>query len=156
MPGSHTRAHPNYCREKRRFSSSAHCFSGLGSSVKATAANTPFDNGVIRPIDGVLTVPENVSSTLPFLGADTFRGFLNETGLLAELDIRASISVLSPDNSAFANTTSYTDAELMELLRQHTRIDFPAYTRLLEDGDILPYPLSGELDWFRARWPHLP
>ncbi|KAH8745274.1 FAS1 domain-containing protein [Diaporthe sp. PMI_573] len=120
-------------------------FSGLGASVKVTGADIPFDNGVIRPIDGVLTIPETASSTLPFLGVNTFQGFLQKTGLLAELDTRAGITVLAPDDNALTNTTSQTDAELMELLKRHILIDFPAYTPLLEDGDIYPTLAGGEV-----------
>ncbi|RYP67496.1 hypothetical protein DL769_005743 [Monosporascus sp. CRB-8-3] len=120
-------------------------FSGLGASVKVTGDDIPFDNGVIRPIDGDVTLPENISSTLPFLGVDTFHGFLQQTGLLAELDTQAGIAVLAPDDNAFANTTNLTNTELTGLLRQHILIDFPAYTPLLVDGAIYPTLAGGNV-----------
>ncbi|RYP33110.1 hypothetical protein DL767_004895 [Monosporascus sp. MG133] len=120
-------------------------FSGLGASVKVTGDDIPFDNGVIRPINGDVTLPENVSSTLPFLGVDTFHGFLQQSGLLAELDTRAGITVLAPDDNAFANITNLTDTELTELLRQHILIDFPAYTPLLVDGAVYPTLAGGNV-----------
>ncbi|KAF4513576.1 hypothetical protein G6O67_000830 [Ophiocordyceps sinensis] len=101
--------------------------SGLGASVKVTGADIPFDNGFIRPIDGVLTLPRNA-------------------GLLAEIDSRASITVLAPDDSAFARiSTDLPYERLKELLRRHVLVDFPAHTPLLQDGDVYSTLAGGQV-----------
>ncbi|RYP69884.1 hypothetical protein DL771_005827 [Monosporascus sp. 5C6A] len=120
-------------------------FSGLGQSVSVTGLDIPFDQGVIRPIDGDLALPESISSTLPFLGVDTFQDLLRESGLLAELDTRPSITVLAPDDNAFTNTTGWTGIERTELLRQHILIDYTAYTPLLQDGAVYPTLAGGNV-----------
>ncbi|KAI5919541.1 FAS1 domain-containing protein [Camillea tinctor] len=109
-------------------------FSGLGASVSIIASDIPFDGGVIRPIDGVLTLPRNLSDTLPFLGADTFSTALEKAGLLSDLDNRAAITVLAPDNAAFKNVSGLSDAQLAQALAGHIVLDFPAYTPMLKDG----------------------
>ncbi|KAI1630926.1 FAS1 domain-containing protein [Biscogniauxia mediterranea] len=109
-------------------------FSGLGASVSVTASDISFDGGVIRPIDGVLTLPRNLSYTLPFLGADTFGAALEKAGLLSDLDNRATITVLAPDDTAFQNASRLSDTQLAQVLAGHVVLDFPAYTPLLKDG----------------------
>ncbi|KAI0600998.1 FAS1 domain-containing protein [Biscogniauxia sp. FL1348] len=109
-------------------------FSGLGASVRVTASDIPFDGGVIRPIDGVLTLPGNLSYTLPFLGADMFGAALEKAGLLSDLDNRATITVLAPDDTAFKSASGLSDTQLAQVLAGHVILDFPAYTPLLKDG----------------------
>ncbi|EQL01691.1 Fasciclin-domain-containing protein [Ophiocordyceps sinensis CO18] len=102
--------------------------SGLGASVKVTGADIPFDNGFIRPIDGSVS-PSHC-----------------QAGLLAEIDSRASITVLAPDDSAFARiSTDLPYERLKELLRRHVLVDFPAYTPLLQDGDVYSTLAGGQV-----------
>ncbi|RYP53423.1 hypothetical protein DL768_001568 [Monosporascus sp. mg162] len=109
-------------------------FTGLGASVSVTASDIPFDGGVIRPIDGVLTLPRNLSYTLPFLGAERFGTALQNAGLFPDLDNRAIITVLAPNDAAFGGADNLPDAQLAQVLREHVVVDFPAYTPLLQDG----------------------
>ncbi|RYP18467.1 hypothetical protein DL765_003921 [Monosporascus sp. GIB2] len=107
---------------------------GLGESVKVTANDIPFDDGVVRPISGVFMLPGNLSYTLPFLHADAFRDALQEAGLLSDLDNRPLITVLAPTNGAFKDAASLASAELAELLKEHVLVGVPAYTPLLTEG----------------------
>ncbi|KAH7264353.1 FAS1 domain-containing protein [Fusarium solani] len=117
-------------------------YTGLGGNVNVAGNDIPFDNGVIRPIDGVqhrdLTLPESISSTLPHLGVDKFHDLVKKSGLLSLLDSTAGITVLAPDNSAFKNVTKWSDTELIELIKGHILVNFPAYTPLLKDGLVYP------------------
>ncbi|GAB1319857.1 hypothetical protein MFIFM68171_10067 [Madurella fahalii] len=107
-------------------------FSGLGGSVRVTGLDIPYDCGVIRPISGVLTLPAPLSETLPHLGADKTLDALRRTGLLAELDNRASITFLAPNNAVFGNVSD--DTALAQALRQQVVLGPPAYSPLLVDG----------------------
>lgn len=120
-------------------------FSGLGATVKVTGDDIPFDKGVIRPTNGLLTLPQNASNTLPFLGVDSFSDALNQTGLLAELDARSGpITILAPDDNAFKDRT-FTRDQLTSLVRQHVLVDYFAYTPLLQDRQVYPTLGGGEV-----------
>ncbi|KAK3309822.1 FAS1 domain-containing protein [Chaetomium strumarium] len=130
-------------------------FSGLGAAVQVTGNDIPFDNGIIRPVNGLFTLPARASETLPFLGVDNFLAALNQTGVLAELDARTGpITILAPDDKAFTFTTSTTNStgsstltrdQLTALVKQHVLVDYLAYTPLLQDGDVYPTLAGGQV-----------
>ncbi|KAK0719304.1 FAS1 domain-containing protein [Lasiosphaeris hirsuta] len=109
-------------------------FSGLGAGVKVTSSDIPFGGGVVRPIAGTLTLPRNLSATLPFLNVGKFEAALQRTGLLADLDSRTRITVLIPTDAAFRNTSNLPEARLIQALKGHVLVDVAAYTPLLRDG----------------------
>ncbi|KAK4227407.1 FAS1 domain-containing protein [Podospora fimiseda] len=112
-------------------------FTGLGDSVKVTSSDIPFAGGVVRPIAGTLTLPRNLSATLPFLNVDRFEAALQRTGLLTQLDAKAKITVLAPPDSVFAkNASSLPDDQLAETLKRHILVNVAAYTPLLPDGAV--------------------
>ncbi|KAM5385335.1 hypothetical protein ACJZ2D_000976 [Fusarium nematophilum] len=120
-------------------------YSGLGASVQVVGDDIPFDNGVIRPIDGDLTLPENISSTIPYLGVDSFHGLVKKCGLLSELDSTPGLTLLAPDNNAFKNSSHWSEDELVRLIKRHTLVDFPAYTPLLKDGLVYTTLAGGKV-----------
>ncbi|KAH6649315.1 FAS1 domain-containing protein [Chaetomium tenue] len=132
--------------EKRAVSSELPVvFSGLGETIRVTGDDIPFDRGVIRPTNGLPTLPQTASKTLPFLGINTFFDALNQTGLLAELDTRRGpITILAPDDNAFKGKT-YTRDQLAAIVRQHVLVDYFAYTPLLEDRQVYPTLGGGEV-----------
>ncbi len=84
-----------------------------------------------------LTLPRNLSATLPFLNVGRFEAALQRTGLLADLDGRAKITVLAPVDSVFAtNTSSLPEGQLAEALKRHVLVGVTAYTPLLRDGAV--------------------
>ncbi|EAQ91872.1 hypothetical protein CHGG_00107 [Chaetomium globosum CBS 148.51] len=120
-------------------------FSGLGETIKVTGNDIAFDRGVIRPTDGLPTLPETASKTLPFLGVSTFFDALNQTGVLAELDTRRGpITILAPDDNAFKGK-AFTHDQLTALVRRHVLVDYFAYTPLLEDHQVYPTLGGGEV-----------
>ncbi|RSM18340.1 hypothetical protein CDV31_002859 [Fusarium ambrosium] len=120
-------------------------YTGLGGNVNVAGKDIPFDNGVIRPIDGDLTLPESISSTLPHLGVDKFHELVKKSGLLSELDSTAGITILAPDNSAFKNVTKWSNTDLAEFIKCHILVDFPAYTPLFKDGQVYPTLAGGKV-----------
>ncbi|KAJ4233276.1 hypothetical protein NW759_002057 [Fusarium solani] len=120
-------------------------YTGLGGNVNVAGNDIPFDNGVIRPIDGDLTLPESISSTLPHLGVDKFHSLVKKSGLLSVLDSTAGITVLAPDNSAFRNVTKWSNTDLTEFIKGHILVNFPAYTPLLKDGLVYPTLAGGKV-----------
>ncbi|EJT69957.1 hypothetical protein GGTG_12134 [Gaeumannomyces tritici R3-111a-1] len=116
------------------FSSRPLVLTGLGASIKVVASDIAFDGGVVRPVDGIPTLPRSLSYTLPFLNADAFGNALRTAGLLPGLDNRTSITVLAPNNAAFRNNGGLTGARLEQVLKEHILLGFPAYTPLLKDG----------------------
>ncbi|KAK0716322.1 FAS1 domain-containing protein, partial [Lasiosphaeris hirsuta] len=106
---------------------------GRGATVKVTGLDIPYNNGVIRPVSGVFTLPYLLSETLPFLGADKTLAALQSTGLLAELNNRTSITFLAPDDTVI---NGLSDTELVNVLRQHVILGLPVYTPLIVDGAV--------------------
>ncbi|KAK4243846.1 Periostin [Corynascus novoguineensis] len=123
-------------------------YGGLGQSVEVAGEDIPFDNGVVRPINGVLTLPSTLSSTLPLMNASAFGRSLQRAGLTPELDRRPSITVLAPNDAAWneaVNETgdqvtrpagNSTNDRLAQLCKEHIIVDFPGYTPLLKNGGI--------------------
>ncbi|KAL8393765.1 hypothetical protein RB595_003493 [Gaeumannomyces hyphopodioides] len=108
-------------------------FTGRGASVKVTAADIPFDRGVIRPISGLFTLPRPLSGTLPILGADRFLAALERAGILSSIEGTESITVFAPTDAALKNAGTLSAAQL----RQHVVVGFsPAYTPIMARGQM--------------------
>ncbi|KXX74172.1 Periostin [Madurella mycetomatis] len=108
--------------------------SGLGRTVEVTGDDIAFDGGVVRPIDGVLTLPSSLSTTLPLVDAGAFAAALQRAGLAMELDNRPSITVLAPNDDAWNEAGDLPEDQLAQLCKEHVIVDFPGYTPLLKNG----------------------
>jgi len=71
---------------------------GLLQNVSVVQANLSFSGGVIHVIDGVLTLPQNVSSTLINAGLSSAFGALNDTGILKTANGLGNVTIFAPDN----------------------------------------------------------
>ena len=71
---------------------------GLLQNVSVVQANLSFSGGVIHVIDGVLTLPQNVSSTLIDAGLSSAFGALNDTGILDTANGLGNVTIFAPDN----------------------------------------------------------
>ncbi|KAI1822945.1 FAS1 domain-containing protein [Xylaria intraflava] len=111
-------------------------FTGLGASAKIMGSDIPFDNGVVRPIDGYFTLPANVSYSLPSIGADKFGAAIEKVGLGPYLDVTTAITVLAPSNDALKNIDALSSTQILQLVRDHVVAGFPAYTPLLKNGQV--------------------
>lgn len=106
---------------------------GLGDVVKVTGLDIPYDNGRIRPVSGLFTLPHLLSETLPYLGADKTLEALDRTGLIKDLDNRTGITFLAPDDRSIP--TDLPDDVLADILRRHTIVGLPVFTSDLNHGD---------------------
>ncbi|KAM7218029.1 Periostin [Rhypophila decipiens] len=106
---------------------------GLGDAVRVIAEDIPFDKGVIRPISGWFTLPQLLSETLPFLGADNVLGVLERTGLIDDFDNRTGITFLAPEDQAFPPNLA--DDVLADILRRHLIVGLPTFTSDINHGD---------------------
>ncbi|KAK4171516.1 FAS1 domain-containing protein [Triangularia setosa] len=110
----------------------------LGRNVSVVGNDIPFSGGVIRPVDGIITVPSSLSETVrvPSLGVSTFIDLAQRAGLLIELDNKTKITVLVPSDAALASAALLSDSELTQVLKRHVLVDVTAYTPLLRNGDV--------------------
>ncbi|KAK3331230.1 FAS1 domain-containing protein [Apodospora peruviana] len=106
---------------------------GLGDVVQVAGLDIPYDNGIIRPVSGAFTLPQILSVTLPFLGADKTLGVLQRTGFIKDLDTRTGITFLVPDNRAIPSNLP--DDVFAEILRRHVILGTPIFTSDLKHGD---------------------
>ncbi|KAL6830901.1 FAS1 domain-containing protein [Trichoderma sp. SZMC 28015] len=111
-------------------------FSGSGKYSKVTGPDIPFDGGVVRPIDALLSLPGNLSSTLQTLGEAKFAAALQQAGLVEALENTGSITVLAPSNDVFTLSSTLTQAQLGQALKEHIIVSpsFPLYSPWLVDG----------------------
>ncbi|KAL6879172.1 FAS1 domain-containing protein [Trichoderma novae-zelandiae] len=111
-------------------------FTGLGKYVRVTGDDIPFDSGVVRPVDGLLTLPRNLSATLQSLGESKFGAALQSADLVSALQNTASITVLAPSDSVFNLAGTLTKTQLAQVIKEHVIVSssFPVYSPWLEDG----------------------
>lgn len=79
------------------------------------------------------TLPQLLSLTLPYLGADKALDALNRTGLLGDFDTRTGITFLAPDDSAVPSDIE--EHVLAEILKRHLIVGLPVFTSDLRHGD---------------------
>ena len=78
--------------------SSVEFIGGLLQNVTVVQANLSFSGGVIHVIDGVLTLPQNVSSTLVAAGLSSLYGALNNTDIFGKANGLRNATIFAPDN----------------------------------------------------------
>ena len=113
-------------------------FTGLGKYVRVTGDDIPFDHGVVRPIDGLLTLPRNLSATLQSLGESKFGAALQKADLVSALQNTASVTVLAPSDSVFNLASTLTQAQLAQVIKEHVIVSsgLPVYSPWLENGQV--------------------
>lgn len=112
-------------------------FCGLAQSVQVVASDISFDQGVIRPVNGLFTLPADVSQTLKAVHADFFEAFIRKFGLLDDLESRTGIAILAPVGLGL-NLSFLLNPNPIDLIKRHIVVDVPSYTPMLKDGDVLP------------------
>ncbi|TID26831.1 FAS1 domain-containing protein [Venturia nashicola] len=116
--------------------------SGLLANSSVTQANIKFTGGVLHVIDHVLTLPQNVSSTLVNAGLSSLYGALNATGLLDTVNGLQNVTIFAPQNAAFQRVGSAlgsasTDT-LKAVLTYHVHVgQEPLYSTSLQNGSTL-------------------
>ncbi|OTA08153.1 hypothetical protein A9Z42_0090960 [Trichoderma parareesei] len=113
-------------------------FTGLGKYVRVTGDDIPFDHGLVRPVDGLLTLPRNLSTTLQSLGETKFGTALQSADLVSALQSTASITVLAPSDSVFNLASTLTKTQLAQIIKEHVIVSsgLPVYSPWLENGQV--------------------
>jgi uncharacterized surface protein with fasciclin (FAS1) repeats len=101
--------------------------------------NINFQGGVIHVIDKVLTLPQNVSSTLLAANLTSLYGALNATKLLSTVDGLKDVTIFAPSNAAFQDIGSAlanaSAASLASILTYHVvNGTLPYYSTGLANG----------------------
>lgn len=79
----------------------AYFFSGLKNNVSATTTNLNFTGGVIHIVDGTLTIPGNLSSTLTNSNLTALSGAAQQLNLTSTLSSLRDVTIFAPNNEAF-------------------------------------------------------
>ncbi|KAJ9649372.1 hypothetical protein H2201_006590 [Coniosporium apollinis] len=123
-------------------------YSGLLQNVSVVQPDVNFTGGVIHVIDGLLTVPVNVSETALAAGLTSLVGALNNTQLVGAVNGLSNVTIFAPNNAAFQNIGSavanLSTEELATILRYHVVVgQSPLYSSTLENGTTVT-TLGGE------------
>ncbi|KAI4741643.1 FAS1 domain-containing protein [Aureobasidium sp. EXF-12298] len=97
----------------------AYFFSGLKNNVSVVSggSNLNFTGGVIHIVDGTLTIPGNLTSTLTNSNLTALAGAAQELNLTSTLSSLHDVTVFAPDNSAFqAVGDALANASVTELI----------------------------------------
>jgi uncharacterized surface protein with fasciclin (FAS1) repeats len=99
-----------------------------------------FDNGVIHIIDGLLTIPPNVSVTAQEAGLSAFLGAVNVTNLTEAVNTTPDLTIFAPNNEAFQDISSalsnLTAEEAASILQYHIINGTVAYSSTLANGTV--------------------
>lgn len=103
--------------------------------------NVNFTGGVIHVIDHVLTLPQNVSTTLVNAGLSSLYGALNATGLLGTVNGLGNVTIFAHANAAFQRIGSAlanaSKTDLQAILTYHVHVGAePLYSSSLTNGSI--------------------
>jgi hypothetical protein len=99
-----------------------------------------FDGGVIHVIDGLLTLPPNVSTVAQEAGLSAFLGAVNATGLTEAVTTTPDLTIFAPNNAAFQDISSalanLTTEEAAAILQYHVINGTVAYSSTLANGSV--------------------
>lgn len=116
----------------------AYFFSGLKNNVSVVSANLNFTGGVIHIVDGTLTIPGNLTSTLTNSNLTALAGAAQELNLTSTLSSLHDVTIFAPDNSAFqavgdalANASA---TELISVLGYHVVNNSVLYSADIPNG----------------------
>ncbi|EAA30257.1 Fasciclin-domain-containing protein [Neurospora crassa] len=123
-------------------------FAGADKAVPVVGDDIPFDGGVIRPVASLLEIPGSIPSTLSlFPNLSNLTALLTQSSLAGPVSEAAGITVLAPDDSAFAavNISALTDEQIVGILSQHVIVDYVGYSPLLKDGQVFKTLANGTI-----------
>jgi len=114
--------------------------SGFKNNVSVTEADIEFDNGIIHIIDGLLTLPPNVSTVAQEAGLSAFLGAVNSTDLTETVNTTPDLTIFAPNNDAFQSISSalsnLTTEEAASILSYHVINGTVAYSSTLSNGSV--------------------
>ncbi|KAI9882225.1 MAG: hypothetical protein M1823_006027 [Watsoniomyces obsoletus] len=89
-----------------RSGSNVNITSGLKAMSMVTRADLNFTGGVVHVIDSVLTVPQNISTTLVASNLTALAGAATAANLVGALESARDLTIFAPSNAAFQNIGS--------------------------------------------------
>jgi len=115
---------------------------GLGNNVTVLKSGIPYDGGSVYTIDGLFTVPTNLSNTLATLpDTTTFGALLSSSNMSASLDAQTGGTFFIPSNTALATNQTLSP----NALQNYVVNDFSGYLPSLSDGQTLRTANGGVL-----------
>jgi len=113
---------------------------GFKNNVTVTEADIAFNGGVIHVIDGLLTIPPNVSTVAQEAGLSAFLGAVNATNLTEAVNTTPDLTIFAPNNEAFQDISSalsnLTAEEAASILQYHVINGTVAYSSTLANGTV--------------------
>lgn len=98
-------------------------YGGLKNNVTANTTNLNFTGGVIHIVDGFLTIPGNLTSTLTNANLTALAGAAQTLNLTSVLSDLHDVTIFAPNNAAFQAVgnvlANYSSTELMSILGYH-------------------------------------
>merc|ERR1712096_15146 len=114
--------------------------SGFKNNVTVTEADIAFNGGIIHVIDGLLTIPPNVTTVAQEAGLSAFLGAVNATNLTEAVSTTPDLTIFAPNNAAFQNISSalanLTTEEAAAILQYHVINGTVAYSSTLANGTV--------------------
>ncbi|KEQ88236.1 FAS1 domain-containing protein, partial [Aureobasidium pullulans EXF-150] len=128
----------------------AYFFSGLKNNVSATTVDLNFTGGVIHIVDGTLTIPGNLTSTLTNANLTALAGAAQALNLTSTLSNLHDVTIFAPNNDAFqavgdalANAST---SELVSVLGYHVVNNSVLYSADITNGTTtVPTFLGGNI-----------
>ncbi|GAB7354188.1 hypothetical protein MBLNU459_g4740t1 [Dothideomycetes sp. NU459] len=106
-------------------------FSGLKNNITVTQANMNFTGGVIHVVDGVLTIPENVTATAVAANLTSVVGAIQRLNVSTYIDDLKDVTIFAPSNAAFqaigsalANASASTLTQILEYHIVNGTVDY--------------------------------
>ena len=125
----------------------AYFFSGLKNNVSVTSANLNFTGGVIHIVDGTLTIPGNLTSTLTNTNLTALAGAAQTLNLSSTLSGLQDVTIFAPNNDAFqavgdalANAST---ADLISVLGYHVVNGSVLYSADIPEGNTTVPTFTG-------------
>lgn len=125
----------------------AYFFSGLKNNVSVTSANLNFTGGVIHIVDGTLTIPGNLTSTLTNTNLTALAGAAQTLNLTSTLSSLQDVTIFAPNNDAFqavgdalANAST---ADLISVLGYHVVNGSVLYSADIPEGNLTVPTFTG-------------
>lgn len=102
--------------------------------------NLNFSGGVVHVIDGVLTIPPNVTTTATEANLTAFLGAVEATNLTSAVNTTPDLTIFAPNNAAFQNISSalgnLTVEQAASILEYHVINGTVAYSSTLSNGSV--------------------
>ena len=124
-------------------------FSGLLDNSTVSQADVNFTGGVIHVIDRLLTLPENVATTLSAANLTSLRGAVVAQNLTDAVNNTPNLTIFAPNNAAFqaigSGLANLTTSQITDVLTYHVINGTLGYSSGLRNGTVLRAANGGNI-----------